>query len=665
MTDDLPTAAYERTIAHLGWTARPEQVELVQRLRTVATAPQPQQTVVQAGTGVGKTLAVLTVGAEVGRPGRPALVLIVTNGLAGQYVGRDADAVHAATGARIARVIGAGYYLCASSQAGVDAGLPQEYEDDQSANAEAILERNAWLETQADEAPWATRWERQPHHRAADYGCPGWPACEGGAIGGCGKRHARARGLSEADVVVSNYHLATIQHRLPALDLLPQPVLTVVDEAHALPDVIAAILSAEIGPGFGGHELTGEMGDPQRDRAAARLFDYVHRLRAGVLAGVQWRQEDRFHTEARVSLLSPARAADVAEALSTYEGVEDIADTNELEATAGDGLSVSAVLHTLVASATDPTIVPVVHRPPADPAEPAPEGARPDTLYLRRADVAEFIAGLLGDRAALVSGTIPTTLAARCGLPQVDTVDVGHPFRYADQVRGYLSRYDGTKAVNRSHTRADRDRLFGLRAAELERFLLAAADTPGGVGGLVLCASHDDVARLARTLEPRLRPRGVTVHTQPRYGGSEAAMRRVDMLRTDRAHGRSSVIIGVDSLATGLDLPGDLLTRVAWWSLPLGRSDTVDEARQRLYPGDRASGVGRLPAVGSYLDDRLRVKITQGVGRLIRTVTDRGEILLCDRRFRDHLTGSTSVLDAHLRQIPWDWAPAMVEQPVA
>ena len=173
---------------------------------------------------------------------------------------------------------------------------------------------------------------------------------------------------------------------------------------------------------------------------------------------------------------------------------------------------------------------------------------------------------------------------------------------------------------------------------------------------LVLCSSHDDIARLSAALGKTLDHRRTAVYPQPRYGGSEAAMRSVRLLRADRDRGRSAVLVGVDSLATGLDLPGDLLTRVAWWTLPLGRASVVDEQRQRMHPGTSARNT-TLPAFRSYLDDRLRVKITQGIGRLIRRDTDRGAVLLCDARFRDHLRDSTSLLDAHLRQIPWAWAP--------
>lgn len=656
MSDDY----YQRVIEHHGYQPRAEQAELFRQLRAVAQSEEPARAIVQAGTGTGKTLAVLVAGAEVGQPGRPALVLIVTNNLARQYTGRDARAVTAATGALVARVVGSTWYVCASSQAGREVGLPQDADPDDPSDGDDYdphgdydrdsnfgmrKRRDAWLEEQTTDGGWATQWERQAHHDDT-FTCPGYPMCEGRLIGGCGKRYARKRGRTEAHIVISNYHLAAVQTFLPKLELLPEPAMTIVDEAHALPDTVCDILSARIGPGFGRvqSDVVDEMLTSQESKSMGALFDWVQATRKAVIARVPWRPDDRWHTEQRVTLLSPELAEQIGKAVDVYSGIRRSEDPDAAEASLADGLSTEGVLRMIVQSATEPAIVPVVHRPPADPDERAPLDALPDHVYLHRADAAEFIAEMLGERAALVSGTVPTTLPARCGMPELVATDVGHPFDYATQVRGWISRYDGAKSYNRSHNRDTRARLFDHRVRQLARFI-------GTEPALVLCPSHADVAQIARALPAHMAH--AQVFTQPRYGGSEAAMREVAEFST--ASG-PRVLIGVDSLATGLDLPGDLLTRVAWWSLPLGRASVLDQQRQRMHPGTGAQ-LGTAPRFGSYLDNRLRVKVAQGVGRLIRTSADRGEVLLCDRRFRDHMKGSTTLLDAHLRQIPWDWAP--------
>lgn len=679
------TGVYEQLMTSRGWEIRPQQAELVRLLRDAAAAtptpttihaaalaatlageplplltePTPdQRVVVQAGTGVGKTLGVLAVGAELGTPGRPAVVLIQTNGLARQYVGRDADAITEVAGTRICRVIGARYYVCASSPAGYDAGLPQD-PDEVPDTEEAYREREAWLAEATDANTWATQWERRPHQDSDTYACPGWPQCRGGILGGCGKRHARERGRIAAHIVVTNYHLAAVQATHSRLELLPaNRAITIVEEAHNLPDIICDILSASLGPRFGRNSfgIDERMTDDERT-ATNRLRNWIAKLRASRVEAAAW-PDDQWTTEQRAHLLGTAQIPAITEAINTWAEARarlfaEELDNDDAEPDEDDELSVAAVLALVLGSATDRTIVPTLYRPPADPDINPPDDRRPDTIYLHRADAGAFIAGrLLPAPAALVSGTIPVNLPARCGLDSPIT-DVGHPFDYRVQTRGWISRHDGRKSVGRGVTRAQRDAIIGHRLDELAEFVR-------GEPALILCPSHADVRLVARGLDARLGFDSV-LFTQPRYGGSEAAMGIVAEFR-DRPGPR--VLIGTDSYATGLDLPGELLTRVAWWTLPIGGTSTVDQQRQTMYPG--RPGAAPVPAGGSahgsYLDDRLRVKVVQGVGRLIRTTSDRGEILLCDARFRDHLKGATTVLDAHLRTIPWDWANRRTEK---
>lgn len=98
-----------------------------------------------------------------------------------------------------------------------------------------------------------------------------------------------------------------------------------------------------------------------------------------------------------------------------------------------------------------------------------------------------------------------------------------------------------------------------------------------------------------------------------------------------------TVIFGVDSLWTGIDVPGAALSQVIVCRLPFDRpNDPIQSARAEQYE----NAFVELSVPTAIL------KLRQGVGRLIRTSEDRGVIVLLDnrvatkrygKRFRDAL----------------------------
>src|SRR5882762_3183985 len=108
----MSSSSFEKLMAATGLARRPQQDDLVSAL----AAPREHPVFIQAGTGVGKSFAILSRASDVGSPGRPAIVATVTNGLLGQYVHKDLPAVAAATGTTFVRVLGRSHYVCADSQ---------------------------------------------------------------------------------------------------------------------------------------------------------------------------------------------------------------------------------------------------------------------------------------------------------------------------------------------------------------------------------------------------------------------------------------------------------------------------------------------------------------------------------------------------------------------
>lgn len=139
-------------------------------------------------------------------------------------------------------------------------------------------------------------------------------------------------------------------------------------------------------------------------------------------------------------------------------------------------------------------------------------------------------------------------------------------------------------------------------------------------GTLVLFTSYNDMRTIAGKLEPVFQAAGRTFLMQ----GEE--MSRTELARQMRSLG-NAVLFGTDSFWTGVDVPGDALAQVIVTRLPFDPpTHPITEARC-----DHIRDRGGVPFNELTLPDAL-IKFRQGVGRLIRTATDRGLITILDSR---------------------------------
>jgi ATP-dependent DNA helicase DinG len=124
----------------------------------------------------------------------------------------------------------------------------------------------------------------------------------------------------------------------------------------------------------------------------------------------------------------------------------------------------------------------------------------------------------------------------------------------------------------------------------------------------------------------------------------------MDRFREGDAHGRSGcVLVASASFWEGFDAPGDALQLVVIDKLPFPPpNDPLVEARVK-----RLESEGRNP-FAEYFVAEAAVSLKQGAGRLIRSETDRGLLVICDprmagmnygRRLREALPPMTRVLN--------------------
>jgi Rad3-related DNA helicase len=107
MTSELTTL-----LAHQGYAPRPQQVALFDHLITLDNTG----VIAQAGTGVGKSIAVLAAAAHLNdKLGKQALVVTPTRVLQDQYMRSDAPACANAFGRKVVELRGKRWYACALS----------------------------------------------------------------------------------------------------------------------------------------------------------------------------------------------------------------------------------------------------------------------------------------------------------------------------------------------------------------------------------------------------------------------------------------------------------------------------------------------------------------------------------------------------------------------
>lgn len=139
-------------------------------------------------------------------------------------------------------------------------------------------------------------------------------------------------------------------------------------------------------------------------------------------------------------------------------------------------------------------------------------------------------------------------------------------------------------------------------------------------GSLVLFTSYHDMRQVAAALGP------IYAHEGRPFLMQGADLSRTELTKQMRAEG-NAILFGTDSFWTGVDIPGDALSQVIVTRLPFEvPTQPILEARAEWIT-DR----GGSPFSELTLPDAL-IKFRQGIGRLIRTATDRGLITLLDSR---------------------------------
>lgn len=138
---------------------------------------------------------------------------------------------------------------------------------------------------------------------------------------------------------------------------------------------------------------------------------------------------------------------------------------------------------------------------------------------------------------------------------------------------------------------------------------------------LGLFTSFMSIKEVFLQINPRLKKEGITLMTQGLSGG------RQRMIEYFRQHSDTSVLFGTDSFWEGIDIPGKNLETLIIYKFPFAvPTDPVFIARSRLY----------RDSFQEYSLPAMIIKLRQGLGRLIRSKTDKGIIVLLDPRINSN-----------------------------
>lgn len=113
---------------------------------------------------------------------------------------------------------------------------------------------------------------------------------------------------------------------------------------------------------------------------------------------------------------------------------------------------------------------------------------------------------------------------------------------------------------------------------------------------------------------------------------SKQAMIAIHKKRVDQF--KPSIIFGVDSFSEGVDLPGAYLTRLIIHKLPFSvPTNPIDKTR-----AEWLESIKRKPFMDISLP-QASLRLTQMVGRLVRTEADIGEVIILDKRLKTKFYG--------------------------
>jgi len=619
-----------------------------QRMATAVAAALEERAhlVVEAGTGIGKSLAYLIPAIlHAQRTGRKALISTHTINLQEQLLYKDIPLVRALLKMEFEAVLlkGRQNYICPTRLAralnqGADLFTTEERPDLERIKEWAASTSEGSLSDLPFEPPqqlWAQVCSEQ--HLCTPKTC--------GRDSGCFYQAARRRAQS-AQIIVLNHTLFFTLLGDPeegGIGYLFPDDFVIFDEAHTVEQVASRHLGFSLSQ-YGLRQSIQRLYNPRTRKglfqqarhteaiaAAVKLMPEIDHFFDAIAGACTFKQgkECRIRADQSATLIEAVEESPLAESIARLaDSAAHAAGKTEDEGLQGELNEVASRLRSARAgladflSQSEPGHVYWVER--------SGRASTWHSLHAAPVAVAPLLGRLLfreGGTAIMTSATLSvgsselSYFKGRVGGMEVPSLQLGSPFDYERQMRLHLVR------------KMPEPRDAGYEealATWIEHFT-----TESQARAFVLFTSHRTMQAVATRMEKFFTRKKWNLIVQ---GGGLSRSRMIEAFREDG----ESVLFGTDSFWTGVDLPGEALSSVIITRLPFVTPDhPLTEAKL-----EEIQSSGGDPFQSYSLPEAI-LKLRQGIGRLIRNATDTGSIVILDSRILSRPYGK-----AFLRALP-------------
>ncbi len=617
------------TAPDFGYEPRPQQAEMAD---LVAVAiEQGKHLAVEAGTGVGKSLAYLIPAIKAALDLNIQIVVSTyTISLQEQLMKKDLPLIQKILGKPFKAVLAKGRsnYLCLRRLARARNMERELFRTEDMLEIEKI---QAWADHTPDGSLQGMDFQPPPdvwqsvHVEAGN--CM-WQRCP--EYQRCFFMHAR-REIRNAHLVVVNHSLffADLALKGQGASLLPDYRIAILDEAHQLEHVASQHLGIRLSQASVEYWLRrlysqdgsrGLLVALRQGRAAQYVMDVRGAMNEFVAALDEWAQfETAGYSRVVPAPLGipttlPQRINALTEELRIIHDENDNIDVRaEISSARRRGAEIRMMIDTFLNQSLDDQVYWLQR-----------EGSRrkQTVMYSAPIEVGPHLRKMLfqDDRSiVLTSATLAVNntldyFTKRIGADPITSASVGSPYDYARQMTIHIPKGMPDPGAGTAYVQACADAVLHYTAKSRAR-------------AFVLCTNAKFMRDLhALTLRP-LTDAGYAVMAQ-HEGVPRHAM--IERFKTEPA----GVLFGLDSFWMGVDVRGEALSNVIITKLPFAvPDDPVVKARM-----DRITANGG-DAFKEYSLPEAILKFRQGVGRLIRSATDTGIVVVLDPRIHNKWYG--------------------------